>query len=59
MWDFSAVAQKEEEELQRYKEANRPPPLQLNPERLGNHLTETFCAATGLSVLTVIVADIC
>ncbi|XP_046903474.1 epithelial-stromal interaction protein 1 isoform X2 [Hypomesus transpacificus] len=29
------MAQKEEEELQRYKEANRPGPIHLNPERLG------------------------
>ncbi|XP_015260601.1 PREDICTED: epithelial-stromal interaction protein 1 [Cyprinodon variegatus] len=33
--EIKAMAQKEEEELQRYKEANRPSPLQLNPERLG------------------------
>ncbi|XP_067111385.1 epithelial-stromal interaction protein 1 [Osmerus mordax] len=29
------MAQKEEEELQRYKEAHRPGPIHLNPERLG------------------------
>lgn len=31
----AAVAQKEEEALQRWKEENRPPPVHLNPERLG------------------------
>lgn len=33
--EIRAVAQKEEEELQRWKETHKPPPLQLNPERLG------------------------
>ncbi|MEQ2308174.1 hypothetical protein AMECASPLE_025471 [Ameca splendens] len=33
--EIKAVAQKEEEELQRWKETHKPPPLQLNPERLG------------------------
>ncbi|XP_021179169.2 epithelial-stromal interaction protein 1 isoform X2 [Fundulus heteroclitus] len=33
--EMKAMAQKEEEELQRYREAHKPPPLDLNPERLG------------------------
>ncbi|XP_044073281.1 epithelial-stromal interaction protein 1 isoform X2 [Siniperca chuatsi] len=33
------MAQKEEEDLQKWKEANRAPPLQLNPEKLGGHVT--------------------
>ncbi len=32
----SAVAQKEEDDLRRLKEENRPGPIQLAPERLGN-----------------------
>jgi len=33
---LSAVAQKEEEDLRRLREENRPGPIQLPPERLGN-----------------------
>lgn len=33
---LSAVAQKEDEDLRRLKEENRPGPIQLPPERLGN-----------------------
>lgn len=33
---LSAVAQKEEEDLRKLKEENRPGPIQLAPERLGN-----------------------
>lgn len=32
---FAIVSQKELEDLQRWKEANRAPPVHLNPERLG------------------------
>ncbi|XP_034549145.1 epithelial-stromal interaction protein 1 [Notolabrus celidotus] len=32
---ITSMAQREEQELQRWREANRPAPLQLNPERLG------------------------
>uniref|UniRef100_A0A3Q1GVT4 Uncharacterized protein n=1 Tax=Acanthochromis polyacanthus TaxID=80966 RepID=A0A3Q1GVT4_9TELE len=30
-----------EEAFQRWKEANRPPPVHLNPERLGGHVSES------------------
>ena len=54
------MAQKEEEELQRYKEANRPGPIHLNPERLGNVLIHTR-AQTYKHILTHkhICADTC
>lgn len=32
---FAVVAQKEEEDLQRWKETNRAAPVHLNPEKLG------------------------
>uniref|UniRef100_UPI0037E8C9A4 epithelial-stromal interaction protein 1 isoform X2 n=1 Tax=Semicossyphus pulcher TaxID=241346 RepID=UPI0037E8C9A4 len=32
---LTTMAQKEEEDLQRWKEANRPPAVHLNPEKLG------------------------
>lgn len=33
------MAQKEEEDLQRWKETNRAPPVHLNPEKLGGNVT--------------------
>lgn len=36
-----AVAQKEEEALQRWKEENRAAPVHLNPERLGKPTHKT------------------
>lgn len=38
--NFTLVAQKEEEDLQRWKEANRTTVVQLNPQKLGNQHTE-------------------
>ncbi|XP_022064502.2 epithelial-stromal interaction protein 1 [Acanthochromis polyacanthus] len=38
---IKTMAQKEEEAFQRWKEANRPPPVHLNPERLGGHVSES------------------
>lgn len=36
---LTTMAQKEEEALQRWKEENRPPPVHLNPEKLGGNAT--------------------
>lgn len=42
---FAVVSQKELEDLQRWKEANRAPPVHLNPERLGKP-THTLSTVT-------------
>ncbi len=40
---FIVVAQKEEEDLRRWKEANRATAVHLNPEKLGNqHLNHLY-----------------
>ncbi|XP_051259286.1 epithelial-stromal interaction protein 1 [Dicentrarchus labrax] len=36
---IKSMAKKEEEDLERWKEANRPQPVHLNPERLGGNVT--------------------
>ncbi|XP_008297351.1 epithelial-stromal interaction protein 1 [Stegastes partitus] len=39
--ELTTIAKKGEENLQRWKEANRPSAVHLNPERLGGHVTES------------------